>query len=150
MIAIIWGVMAMTKLSSLLYSRRTTGRIKYVAMPVLLGLLVVLFVSVLPSHSTVQAGDDAPAWLKQAAALTPPTYEKDVPGVVLWNDSHLSVDEDGRVVETTDYAIKILTREGRALARAVAGYETDSGKVKEIRAWLIRPSGEVKKYSKDE
>src|SRR5437868_12533083 len=51
---------------------------------------------------------------------------------------------------TNYYAIKVLTREGRALAKAIEGYSTDTGKVRELRAWLIRPSGEVKKYGKDE
>ena len=66
------------------------------------------------------------------------------------DESRVTVNEDGRVMMTNYHAVKILTREGRALARAIEGYETDSGKVREMRAWLIRPSGEVKKYGKDE
>ena len=94
--------------------------------------------------------DDAPAWLRQAAGTTLPTYDKDVPGVVLWDEERVAVAEDGRVVVTNYWAIKILTHEGRQLARASEGYSTDSGKVREMRAWLIRPSGEVRKYGKDE
>jgi hypothetical protein len=47
------------------------------------------------------------------------------------------------------YAARILSREGRSAAVAKVLYQTDTGKVKELRAWLIRPSGEVKKYGKD-
>jgi hypothetical protein len=101
-------------------------------------------------QASARAGDDAPAWLKQAMGASLPAYDKDVPGVVLWDESRVTVGEDGRVVMTNYYAVKILTREGRGLARAEEGYATDSGKVREMRAWLIRPSGEVKKYGKDE
>ncbi len=98
----------------------------------------------------VFAGDDAPAWLRQAASATPPAYQKDVPGVVLLDDNRLAVDEDGKVTKTIFYAVKILTREGRGLAKASEVYETDKGKIKELRAWLIYPSGSVKKFGKDE
>jgi Domain of Unknown Function with PDB structure (DUF3857)/Transglutaminase-like superfamily len=98
----------------------------------------------------VFAGDDAPPWLRQAAAATPPAYQKDVPGVVLLDDNRLAVDEDGKVTKTIFYAVKILTREGRGLAKASEVYETDKGKIKELRAWLIYPSGSVKKFGKDE
>lgn len=96
------------------------------------------------------AGDDAPAWLRQAASATTPPYQKDVPGVVLLDENRLTIDEDGKVTRSSFYAIKILTRDGRGLARASAFYETDKGKIKEFRAWLITPSGSVKKYGKDE
>lgn len=96
------------------------------------------------------AGDDAPAWLRQAASATTPPYQKDVPGVVLLDENRLTIDEDGKVTRSSFFAIKILTRDGRGLARASAFYETDKGKIKEFRAWLITPSGSVKKYGKDE
>jgi hypothetical protein len=46
--------------------------------------------------------------------------------------------------------VRILTREGRSLVTASKVYMTDTGKVREMRAWLIRPSGEIKKYGKDQ
>jgi hypothetical protein len=96
------------------------------------------------------AGDDVPAWLQQAAATAAPAYEKDVPAVVLLNDQTISVGEDGRVVTTRNYAVRILVREGREFAFAKEIYQTDTGKVRDIRAWLIRPTGPVKRYGKDE
>jgi hypothetical protein len=96
------------------------------------------------------AGDDLPAWLQQAATVSAPTYEKDVPAVVLQREQHVSVNEDGRITTVTTYAIRILVREGRSFAYAREYYEKDAGKVREIKAWLIRPSGPVKKYGKDD
>ncbi|MFN7930399.1 MAG: DUF3857 domain-containing protein [Blastocatellia bacterium] len=88
--------------------------------------------------------------MRQAASSSTPTYNKDVPGVVLLHENRLTIDDDGKVTRSTFYAIKILNRDGRGLARASAFYETDKGKIKEFRAWLIYPSGNVKKYGKDE
>jgi hypothetical protein len=97
------------------------------------------------------AVDDAPpAWLRDVAAISIPKYEKNVPAVVLLNDQTVSVGTDGRIVTTTNYAVRILTREGRSTAYAFEGYETTSGKVRDMRAWLIRPTGEVKRYGKDQ
>jgi hypothetical protein len=95
-------------------------------------------------------GDDAPAWLQQAAAAPVPTYEKDVPAVVLLRQQRVSVTQDGLVTTVTNFAIRVLIREGRTYALAREFYESDAGKVREIKAWLIRPSGQVKKYGKDE
>lgn len=96
------------------------------------------------------SGDDVPTWLLQAATVSTPTYEKDVPAVVLQREQHVSVNEDGRITTVTTFAIRILVREGRSFAYAREYYERDAGKVREIKAWLIRPSGPVKKYGKDE
>ncbi len=96
-------------------------------------------------------GDEVPAWLKQAASASAPTYKRDVPAVVLDNESSVSVSDDGHITTVTNYAIRILTREGREAAYAAENYDTDTdGKVKEFRAWLIRPDGTVKKFGKDE
>src|SRR3954471_4024951 len=96
------------------------------------------------------AGDDAPAWLKQAAAKSTPVYDKDVPAVVLHNESTVTVFDDGHVESTRNYAVRILTSEGRETAEASATYLTNFGKVKELKAWLFRPSGDIKRYGKDE
>lgn len=95
-------------------------------------------------------GDDLPAWLQQAATLSVPSYEKDVPAVVLQREQHVTVNEDGRITTVTTFAVRILIREGRSFAYAREFYEKDAGKVREIKAWLIRPSGQVRKYGKDE
>jgi hypothetical protein len=98
----------------------------------------------------VFAADDAPDWLRQAATVSAPVYGKDVPAVVLLNERTVTVGEDGKVTTFERYAVRILTIEGRREARGSAAYLTDTGKVKEIRGWLLRPSEEVKKYGKDQ
>lgn len=105
---------------------------------------------VLAAAGAKAASDDAPAWLQEAAKVSVPAYEKDVPAVVLLREQHVTVTEDGRVTTTTMFAIRILIHEGRDYAEAREFYTSDAGKVREMHAWLIRPSGQVKKYGKDE
>lgn len=111
----------------------------------LISILVLLFGAV-----TAMAGDDVPAWLQQAAATNVPAYEKSVPAVVLLNDEKIVVTDDGRVMTTHLYAVRILNREGRSEALAREIYQTDTGKVRELQAWLIRGSGPAKHYGKDQ
>ncbi len=96
------------------------------------------------------AGDDVPPWFRQAALASVPTYDKKVPAVVLLDESRMTIGEDGRTTKVNYYAVRILTRDGREAAHAFMPYRTDSGKVRDIRAWMIRPSGEIKKYGKDD
>jgi hypothetical protein len=118
----------------------------------LLTLAAAMLAQAAPARRAAAAYEDVPAWLKQAAAAaTAPAYERDVPGVVLNDESVVTVGEDGRVTTVTTFAFRILTRAGFERAQAEAAYDTDNGgKVSEMRAWLIRPSGAVKKYGKDE
>ena len=94
------------------------------------------------------ADESAPNWLKQAAAINPPTYAKDVPGVVLHDSQEVTLDGEGKLVTTENYAVKILTREGRGLAAARAFYLMSFSKVREINGWVIRPDGTVKEFDK--
>jgi hypothetical protein len=96
------------------------------------------------------AGNDAPPWLQSAAKVPVPTFESDVPAVVLQQEQHVTVSEDGRTTTVTMFAVRILLREGRDFAEAREFYENDAGKVRDLKAWLIRPNGMVKKYGKDE
>jgi hypothetical protein len=95
-------------------------------------------------------GDDVPSWLQQAATAQTPVLEKDVPAVVLRDEAIVTVSDDGKVKTVATYAIRILTREGRRLAIAREGYQTDTGKVSEMHAWLLRPGGSPKDYGKDQ
>src|SRR6185503_10940900 len=115
-------------------------------LPRLIGICFIVLLSVVPAF----AGDEVPAWLQQAAAIPAPAYDKDVPAVVLLREQRVTVNEDGRVTTVTFVAVRILIREGRNYAFVKEFYQNDAGKVREIKAWLIRPSGPVKKYGKDE
>lgn len=107
------------------------------------------FVLVVAVSPVLAVGDDAPAWLQQAAATSISAYDKDVPAVVLHNEQSVTLGNDGKITTVTTYAVRILTREGREFAEAIEMYLTNAGKVREINAWLIRPNGEAKKYGKD-
>jgi uncharacterized protein DUF3857/transglutaminase superfamily protein len=96
------------------------------------------------------AKDKAPDWLTQAAALKVPPYEKDTPAVVLLDEQRDEVDEDGHLHSVHRFAVRLLTREGRSAAVAYETYQKDTDKVHSLDAWLIRPSGEVHEYGKDE
>jgi hypothetical protein len=102
------------------------------------------------SFNVFAAGDEAPAWLKQAASLPPGTHHKEAKVVILVDESRMTIEEDGRVTKTDFWAIRILTREGRKEAEANEVFNTNGGKVKEMKAWLIRPTGEVKAYGKQQ
>src|SRR5262249_18732472 len=100
--------------------------------------------------NAVAFADEPPPWLKQAASTSLPAYGKEVHSVTLHDESRKTVEEDGRIRTVTYYAVRILTREGRSHAEAAEGYHNGTGKVKDMRAWLIRPSGEVRAYGKKE
>lgn len=102
------------------------------------------------SVTTFAASDDVPPWLRQAAATTPPAYPKEVKAVVLHDETRKTVDDDGRITTWDYYAVRILDRDGRGAAVARAGYTTGSEKIKEMRAWLMRPDGTVRSYGKKE
>lgn len=112
---------------------------KYLSLKLFVGLVFLTVPA--PAY-----GDDAPGWLRQAAGISLPTYDRRVSDVVLVDESTTTVDEDGRVVNVTIGAVRVLNQEGRGAAIASAGYETDTGKIRDIKAWLIRPSGQIKNY----
>jgi len=113
--------------------------------------LIVVAILLAVTGVQARAGDDVPGWLRQAAATnTASGYEKIVPAVVLLSERDVRVEEDGKITTTERLAVKILTNEGRAAAVGSVGYVTDTGKVRDMRAWVLRPSGAVKKFSKDE
>jgi hypothetical protein len=111
------------------------------------GFLLLVFI--LGAGSSVFA-DDAPSWLRQAAGMQVPSFDKKVNAVVLVDDSTITVGEDGQINTVWNYAVRILNREGRGEAVAAIGYETDIGKVRDLHAWLIKPSGQTKSYGKDQ
>jgi len=113
-------------------------------------LIVIVGLLMFAAPLNAAVGDETPQWVQQAAAIKVPAYDKDVPAVVLVDESFTTISADGRINEVYNYAVRILRREGRDYAIGHAGYIPDVGKVKEFRAWLIRPGAETKRYGKDE
>src|SRR5262245_10240891 len=111
-------------------------------------ILFSLCLILLAAGSTL-AGDEVPQWLQQAAAITPPAYDKDVPAVVLLNDQKITVSEDGHGVAARTSAASSSDREGRDEAMAREVYQADTGKVRDLQAWLVLAGGPAKHYGKD-
>ena len=109
----------------------------------------IYFAIALAIFTTIALADSPPpGWMSQAAKSTQPTYKKDVPAVVLFEEQQLALGTDGKLVTTENYAVKLLSREGKDYAVARAIYLVSSGKVRSIEAWLIRPDGTTKSYDK--
>jgi len=112
------------------------------------GICFLVMLSALSVNAS--PGDDVPSWLQQAASVKLSAYDKDVPAVVLVDDGTINIDADGHVNRVYNFAVRILRREGREYAVGHVGYIPDIGKVRELRAWLIRANGEIKRYGKDD
>lgn len=111
----------------------------------LLAAAVCFFANV----SNALADDPAPVWLQEASRAQVPIYDmKGVPATVLRNEEIVTIDSDGTLTRTTRYAIKILVREGRDEALAHIIYQTDSEKIRDLKAWLIHAGGQAKSYGK--
>jgi hypothetical protein len=100
--------------------------------------------------SAAANGDEVPAWFSQFRATQTPAYDKDVKAVVLQKDSVVNVGSDGKAVTTITYVVRILSREGRSEAVAVEPYLVSSGKIRDIKGWLIRADGSTKAYGKEQ
>ena len=93
--------------------------------------------------------DDLPGWLRDAAEVKLPQFPGKVKKAVLLDEERTTVMDSGKLVSITHGAVKILVRQGVELHFAEQ-YDTGGGKVRDFRAWMIAPSGKVKKYGKEE
>ncbi|MEO8649182.1 MAG: DUF3857 domain-containing protein [Acidobacteriota bacterium] len=109
--------------------------------------LLVLSAVLLTSGLNVFA-DDAPAWLRQAAGVALPTYEKNVDAVVLLDEEQVTLSPEGKLLTVENYVVKVLNNEGRNYAVARAFYLVSTGKIRDIQGWMIRPDGSVKQYDR--
>jgi hypothetical protein len=107
---------------------------------------LVTFFLIFPSN--IFAGETVPNWMRQAATVSLPSYDKEVPAAVLHNEKQVTLGTDGMLVTTENYAVRLLSREGRNYAVASALYLVSAGRVREIEGWLIYPNGGVKYYDK--
>ena len=90
------------------------------------------------------AAEATPDWIVPAArrvfAPSPATRG----AVVLESDRRITLLPSGRQIERSRGAIRIDGSEGRDQAEARAIYRTDAGRVKQFRAWLVSPAGDVR------
>jgi transglutaminase-like putative cysteine protease len=104
-------------------------------------LLAALTIAVLSAKET-------PAWLHDAAKQTVRSdYPAKVHAVALLREEHLTVDVDGRRSMTERGAVKIL-QAGGPPPEAYRTYNPKTGRIRELRAWLLLPSGKEVEYDK--
>jgi uncharacterized protein DUF3857/transglutaminase superfamily protein len=108
----------------------------------------LLLGTLLAGASILCAADKAPSWLTELATREAPDYDSDISSVTLLKERRITVSSDLKVLTAERGAIRILNRQGKSEAAARVLYRTDTGKVRELRAWLVYPSGSVKEYSK--
>ena len=98
--------------------------------------------------SALMAGDDVPAWVREAAAQQTPTYPAKVAKVTLLDDASLTIQTDGRQISHERVAVKML-QHTRDVPTAVCFYNPKTGKVREFQAWLLPPSGKPTTFGKN-
>jgi transglutaminase-like putative cysteine protease len=89
----------------------------------------------------MRAADNAPDWLRAAAAQTLPDYPKDAVAVLLLDEQHTIVKDNGEIETTHRCAYKFL-RPGAREKYGYAGVRFDNEtKISFFRAWTIMPNG---------
>lgn len=111
---------------------------------------IILFSFLLLVPINAFSDDAAPAWMRQAATIIPPAFDKKIKAVVLHHEQNVTLESGGNLVTVENYAVKILVREGRSSAVAAAFYLVNFGGIRDMQAWLIRPDGTSKSYGKKE
>ncbi|MBL8239635.1 MAG: DUF3857 domain-containing protein [Bryobacterales bacterium] len=92
--------------------------------------------------------DELPAWARDAASKSAPAYPAKTPAVVLFQEETLTVEPDGRRLMQERAVIRKLTT-GRVKLNASRAFNVKNGRIRDIRAWVINPSGKEIKYGKD-
>ena len=88
------------------------------------------------------AAADAPPWLKQvAASAARPGNEH---AVVLLEEAQLTVTADGKLRTVRRFAVRIVSADGRRAAALRHVYLNPGGRVKRLRGWMIRGSGDTR------
>jgi hypothetical protein len=113
--------------------------------------MLTLFLATFIFVATAKADDPLPAWLQEANKRGTPSFSvEDVPAVALHNEQTVTLDKEGKLTTATFYAVRVLRRSGEDYATAVVPYLQSASKVRELKAWLIRPDGSVKFLGKDQ
>jgi transglutaminase-like putative cysteine protease len=98
--------------------------------------------------TALMAGDDVPAWVREAATQQTATYPAKVAMVTLLDDETLTIQADGRQVTHERVAVKML-QHTRHVPSAECYYNPKSGKVREFQAWLLPPTGKPTTFGKN-
>lgn len=95
------------------------------------------------------ATDEAPGWLKELTTVTLPPQSAKVAAYMLWDEEAITVEPTGRKIIVRRQAVRILNAEGRKYGHAVEHFLAGASRVRDLRAWSIGATGQVKFYGKD-
>lgn len=104
--------------------------------------------AILQTRGGALAKDPPPQWLTEAASQPPLAYDPKVKAAVLLDERRVTFDETGRIRDVYRFAVRVLRYEGRSYAVARRLYRTDGGTVRELKAWVVRPTGPPTSYGK--
>src|SRR5436190_3315892 len=107
------------------------------------------FALALLALAAARAADDTPGWLKELTGASLPPYSANVNSVVLLNEERTTAAESRRLTTGYPHGDEGAPRQGGDIL-FFDHYDSRSGKVRDFRAWMVAPSGKVKKYGKDE
>ena len=95
----------------------------------------------LAATSLTAPAAEAPAWVREAAAAP---VSATGAAVVLLDEAHVTIGADARVRTTRRYVVRINDRAGRDAAAMREVYLPGSGKVRELRGWILRGGGDTR------
>ena len=87
-----------------------------------------------------QVRDPVPQWAIDAAKTATPSYAKDAPAVLLFDETLITINEQNHAVERKRSAVRILKPQGRKYAQCATGYDVDE-KLNAFRSWTIAADG---------
>lgn len=100
-----------------------------------LRVLLCAAVTALPAAAAAAPPD----WVREAARRTPAV---DGAAIVLLDQVDVTVTSDGRSRSTRRYVVRIKDKRAAGAAGIRDVYLTDAGRVREIRGWILRATGE--------
>jgi transglutaminase-like putative cysteine protease len=86
------------------------------------------------------AAQEVPQWVRLEAARQAPTYPAKVSSVVLLHEEQLTVAAEGHWAIRERGVIRILQPSQDRL-QAARSYDSKAGRIRDFRAWLLRPGG---------
>ncbi len=112
-------------------------------MHVSIGLRFLMVLAALAAFAAAPAAAKtrAPDWLTAIASGSKAAGEN--AAIVLLDESAAEVTKDGIFHQRLRKAIRVVTREGQQTAVASVTYDSGSDKVRSLKAWVLRPDGQV-------
>ncbi|HNX05866.1 MAG TPA: DUF3857 domain-containing protein, partial [Opitutales bacterium] len=110
----------------------------------LICILVVGIPCVAHAGKTVK---DLPEWLRTAMSRPVGDFAKDAAAVRIVNWTNTQYEVDGTESSEVRSATRILTMDGAEFAEASIIFNRKSDTIRDLKAWLVLPNGEVRQYS---